>query len=111
MALRPLILFALAFALGSLLASARGDDFRMETKVYVGSDEAPAIETLTLFSGDVVYDFVLGNQPERIDSKLVTQFDMRNGKIRLLDGAREIQSTMSTLLLMDFTGAIRKRSA
>lgn len=111
MPLRPLILFVLAFALGSLLASARGDDFRMETAIYVGGDAEPAVETLTLFAGDVVYDFQLGKQADRIKPKIVTVFDVRRGRIVMLDDHRKMQSTLTTQQLMDFSAAIRKRAA
>lgn len=111
MALRPLFLFLLAFALGSALATAQGDDFRMETGVYSGNDQEPTHEALTVFSGDVVYNFELGDQPDRIESTLVTVFDVRRGRIVMLDGDRKIQTTVTTQQLMDFAAAIRKRAA
>jgi len=110
MALRPLILFVLAFALGSLLATARGDDFRLETKVLAENSSVPLIETLTVFSGDIVYDFVIDEQANRIESKIVTVFDQRRGRIVMLDAQRKMQTTMTTEQLMDFTTAMRKRA-
>ncbi len=108
MALRPLILFVLAFALGSMLATAHGDDFRVETRVYIEKEEAPAFETLTVFAGDVAYDFVVGST-DQVDAKIVTVFDQRRGRIVLLDGQRKIQTELTTQWLADFAAAIRDK--
>ncbi len=110
MALRPLFLFVLAFALGSVLATTRGGDFRVESEVYLGSDTEPVFETLTLFAGDVVYDFALGDQSDRTESKEVTVLNKRLGRIVLLDAKRKIQTTLTTRELAKFTAAIRKRA-
>jgi len=108
MALRPLLLFVLAFALGTILASARGDDFRVETKVYQETETEAAFETLTVFSGDVVYDFVLGRNSDQVEAKIVTVFDPRHGRIVLLDADRKMQAELTTQQLADFSASIRK---
>ncbi len=108
MALRPLILFVLAFALGSYLATARGDDFRVETRVYLEKEVEPAFETLTVFSGDVVYDFVLSQGSAAAETTMVTVFDQRRGRIVLLDGERKIQTELTTQWLSEFTTKMRE---
>jgi len=110
MAFRTLFLFLLACALGSILATAQGDDFRVENEVYAGSDEKPVTETLTLFSGDVAYDFVLGDRSDGIEFKYVTVFNNRLNSIVLLDPKRKIRTTLTTHELAEFTAAIRKRA-
>ncbi len=111
MALRTLFLFILAFALGSMLATAQGDDFRVENEVFKGRDTKPVVETLTLFSGDFVYDFVLGDQSIGIECEEVTVFDMRRGRIMLLDAKRKIQTSLTTKELGQLTEAFRQRAA
>ncbi len=111
MAFRTLFLFILAFALGSLLASAQGDDFRVENKVFRGSNTKPVAETLTLFSGDFVYDFVLDDQSDGIECKEITVFDNRRGRILLLNTKRKIQTMLTTKELGQLTDAFRKRAA
>ena len=93
MALRALFLFILAFALGSILATAQGDDFRIENEVYTGRASKPVAETLTLFSGNFVYDFVLGDQLNGLECKEITVFDKRRGRIVLLNAERKVDRT------------------
>jgi hypothetical protein len=111
MPLRPLFLFILAFVLGSMIATAQGDDFRVENEVFTGRDKKPVAETLTLFSGDFVYDFVVGDQAKGIESKEVTVFDIRRGRITLLDSSRKVQTSLTTKELQQLTDAFRKMAA
>lgn len=54
-------LFSPFFVLAALVAafggSARGQEFRLETDVYVGDAEEPASHTVTLFEESAVYEF------------------------------------------------------
>ena len=46
------------------VASSQAEDFRIQTKIYVGDAEQPVSETTTLFLDGVVYDFL--ETPEQI---------------------------------------------
>lgn len=60
----PLV-FALTLAAASYCAAAAiGQEFRIETEVYVGDEEAPASHTVTLFESSAVYEFI--DKPEQI---------------------------------------------
>jgi hypothetical protein len=50
-------LFPLSLAWCSV-APARGQEFRVETDVYIGEEELPASHTVTLFEKSAVYEFV-----------------------------------------------------
>jgi len=76
-------------------------DFRVETDVFVDDTKDPVSETLTLFSGDLVYDFLL-SEPEEI-----TILDVRRSRIVLLDKARRIKTTLTTDELRQFTAALK----
>lgn len=55
-------LFATSFFLCSLVTlptdASRAENFRIETKIYVGDEDKPASETTTLFQDGTVYDFL-----------------------------------------------------
>ncbi|MCU0875712.1 MAG: hypothetical protein MUE50_25550, partial [Pirellulaceae bacterium] len=38
---------------------AMGEDFRIETDVFLGAEKEPVAQSVTLFSGGLVYDFPL----------------------------------------------------
>ncbi len=52
--------------------AAEADDFRIETKVFTGKETEPSSETLTLFRGGQVFDFL--TKPNEI-----TLFDKPRG--------------------------------
>mgnify|MGYP006908206457 CR=1 FL=1 len=71
------------------VASAAADDFRIETKVYVGKSKEPVSQNTTLFRAGYVYDYLSG--PER-----VTVFDQRGGRFVLLDPERKLRAEVKT---------------
>ena len=82
------------------------EDFRMETDVFAGSGEVtPIVETLTLFHGHEIFDFMGSNGEE------ITILNMRDGFLVLLDTQRQIKTTITTNQLMAFASAIRARPA
>jgi hypothetical protein len=84
-----------------LASSAWSQDFRVETDVFVADEDESVSETLTLFAGDVVYDFFLKGPDQ------VTCFDINRGRIVLLDRERQVQTTLTTEQLLEFSTAIR----
>jgi hypothetical protein len=81
--------------------SAAAQDFRVEADVFVDGTEESVAETLTLFKGDVVYDFFLKGPDE------ATVFDLNRGRIVLLDNSRQVQTTVTTEQLQQLSDLIR----
>jgi hypothetical protein len=76
-------------------------DFRVKTEVYVGDQKEPVAESLTLFSGSVVYDFLLTGPEE------ITVLDTKRGRFLVLDPARRVRTTVTTDQLRRFAAAIK----
>ncbi len=79
-------------------------DFRVESKVFVGSSREPAVTSTTIFSNGIVYDYL--NNPAE-----VTVFDPRRGRFILLDEARRVQTEISTEFVATFIARLRERAA
>jgi hypothetical protein len=60
---------------------------------------------LTLFTGDVIYDFLL------VPNEETTMFDIRRGKLVLLDPQRQVKTSLTTEQLAEFSAAIKARAA
>ena len=83
------------------LARAAPDEFSIETLVYVDNQEEPVFESLTLFSRDVAYDFLL------CESEEIVVFDSKRGRLVVLDPKHRVQTTVTTEQIRQFTDAIR----
>jgi len=77
-------------ALSALVAA---EDFRIETKIFVGDAEEPATTTTTLFQGGVVYDFL--DEPKQI-AVFRKPGGGRPGRFILLDPERRVRTELST---------------
>lgn len=64
------------------------EDFRVENKVYVGSDKEPRTESTTLFYQGLVYDYL--KEPAE-----VTVFDAPHRRFILLDTSRRLKTELS----------------
>ncbi|HZN35834.1 MAG TPA: hypothetical protein VFB80_18520 [Pirellulaceae bacterium] len=85
--------------------AARGQDFRVDTELFVGTEKTPALETLTIFTDGLVYDFVLTEPRE------VVILDTQRGRFSLLDESRQVRASMATQDLLDFTLALESHAA
>lgn len=65
---------------------AHAEDFRIETKVYVGNSKTPLSENITLFRAGYVYDYLTSGSPR------VAVLDQRGGRFIILDSARKIKA-------------------
>lgn len=79
------------------------DGFRCETDVFVEAEKNPVQQTLTVFHGDVVYDFLLG------ESKEITIYDVKHGTIKLLDPKRHLCCTILTDDLLQVAAVYKTR--
>jgi hypothetical protein len=61
------------------------DDFRIESKIYVGNENNPSSESLTLFRGGQIYDFL--SKPSE-----TTVVNRTRGLVILLDPARKVRT-------------------
>jgi hypothetical protein len=93
----PQVVFVLIFALAALGGdSARGLEFRVENRVFSGNDKEPQIQSITIFCGKVVYDFL--EEPAEI-----TVFDEAHGRFVLLDPVRRVKTELTTGQLESLT--------
>lgn len=86
-----------AVGVGMLLSMAvhpiRAEDFRIETKIFVGDAKQPASETTTLFSEKGVYDFIA--EPQQV-AVFMRPSGAKPGRFILLDGPNRIKTTLTT---------------
>jgi hypothetical protein len=89
----------------AMAAAAFGQEFRIDTEVFIGKEKEPASETLTLFSNGLIYDF-LRTQPEEI-----TMFDPMRGRFTLLDPVRKIRCGLATQEVLNYVLALETHAA
>lgn len=95
----------LAIAFFALLASvSRAEDFRIETKIFIGKEEEPASTTTTLFQRGVAYDFL--SEPEQI-AVFRKPRGGKPGRFILLDPERRVRTELSTDQLADVMNKLR----
>jgi hypothetical protein len=98
--LRFSLLLVAVIAVIPLANSDAADDFRCETEIFVGSDKEPVQESLTLFSGKLVYDFPVGKSDKGGE---ITVYDFGRGTIELLNPHRKIRCKILINDLIRFT--------
>jgi hypothetical protein len=99
----PRIRFLALLIVTAISVPASGDEeFRVRTMIFVGDDESPVAETLTLFDDGVVYDFLLTEPQETF------VFDNKRGRLMLLDPQRRVRATVLADQLREFTSAMQK---
>lgn len=76
-------------------------EFRVESEIFTTDDKEPVAESLTIFSGNVVYDYLFGEAEE------ITVFDVQRGRIVLLDPRQQIKAELTTEKLFEFCTAIK----
>lgn len=83
------------------VTAAQPDDFRVETDIFLSGEKEPVAQSVTLFSGGLVYDFPL------IGPQEITVFDGSRGRFVLLDVPRKTKTTLTTQELLQTTAAIK----
>jgi hypothetical protein len=96
-------LMGIVIALTALVAAASGadHDFRCDTQIFVGTAKEPVQEGLTIFTGGLVYDFLL-TAPEE-----VALYDLNRSQFTLLDKSRKAKTTIQSDDLISFVAAYR----
>src|SRR5438067_5265631 len=98
-------LFLLAAALASVPPIASGQDFRIDTEIFVGQEKEPKVQTLTIFADGRVFDF-LQTEPRQI-----TVFDPLRGQFTLLDETRREKAAVTTAGLLASMLELETRAA
>jgi hypothetical protein len=78
-----------------------GEDFRIETDVFVDGEKEPVNETLTIFTNGVVYDFLLTGVQE------ITLFDPARNRLVLMDTQRKIQTVLTMDSILEFMAQMK----
>ena len=94
--------------LSGLVSPVAGDDFRVETEIFVGREKEPAVENVTIFAGGRVYDFLIPavEEGEKAEIREITVFDPERGVVDLLDVKRKLRTTVTTDQMLRFTSSI-----
>lgn len=79
--------------------------FRVDTELFKDQEKTPLLQTLTIFHGGMVYDFLLTAPQE------VTVFDPLRGRVTLLDEARHVKATVTTQEILEFVLALQTQAA
>lgn len=86
----------------------RGDDFRIETKIFVGDEPQPVSRNLTLFHQGVVYDFLADPEQIAVFRHSVTG---DGGRFILLDPQRKVRAEISSEKILTFLNGLRAWAA
>jgi hypothetical protein len=79
----------LLVALGCFPWRCAAEQFRVETEVFVDGGKEPTVETVTIFSDGVVYDFL------RTGVEEITVFDRDRSRLVLLDTQRKVKTELA----------------
>lgn len=101
-AILAIVLCAVAIsALG--VPTALAADFRVENKVFLGSDKEPMTESTTIFKDDIIYDYL-------VEPSEVTVFDIGRGRFFLLDTRLKLKTELSSKLVKAATDSLKSRT-
>jgi hypothetical protein len=78
----------------------RGDDFRIESKVYVADEKTPVSQNTTLFRTGIVYDYLA-------DPPRVAVFDKPHHRFVLLDALRKQKTDINAEQVLTFCAELR----
>ena len=79
--------------------SVKGQDFRILSEIYVQAEALPISQNLTLFSENLVFDFLLSHEVKPVPQEIVI-YDVRQKLVVLLDPRRSIRTEISDLQLI-----------
>jgi len=81
-------------------------EFRVESQVFVEGTATPVSENLTLFNGQIAYDFQLATDGSNAVKEVVV-FDARNRQFVLLDIKREIRTDIAEYEILKMVENLR----
>ena len=74
-------------------ATLAGQDFRVDTEVFVGEEKEPLAATLTLFADGLVYDFLY--ETKQSEPREITVYDPRMQHFTLLDPRQRLKTVIT----------------
>jgi hypothetical protein len=86
---RAALIHLIWLVVAGLVLPCSAEEFRIETDVFVDDGKEPAVQTLTIFTDGVVYDFLLTGVEE------VTVFDGDRNRLVLLDTKRKVKTELT----------------
>ena len=81
-------------------------DLRVESQVFVEGTETPVSENLTLFNGQITYDFQFAKDNSKQFTEIVI-FDLRTRQFVLLDLERELRTDIAEFQLLKMVENLR----
>lgn len=82
-------------------------EFRIETEVCRGGDDQPVSESLTLFEGGLIYDFLVTGDDDESIAEQIAIFDTHQRKFVLLDSKRKVKTTIPEFRLIRLLSALK----
>ncbi len=79
------------------------EDFRMETDVFLDDQKEPCVQTLTIFTNGLVYDFLLTGDEE------ITLFDREHNRLVLMDTKRKIKTNLTMDSILSFVAQMKAK--
>lgn len=76
-------------------------EFRIETDVFLDDAKQPVVETLTIFTNGVVYDFLLTGVEE------ITLFDRHRNRLVLMDTKRKVKTELTMDGILSFVAEMK----
>jgi hypothetical protein len=98
-----LVLGLLCVLAGGMPASALGDDFRVDNRVYANGQTKPESRSTTIFSGGIVYDYL--EEPAE-----VIVFEKAAGRFVLLSVGRQVRAELTTDEVSAFNARLKQRA-
>lgn len=89
--MRFILMIGIALISNTLIQTATAQDFRIETEVFRGESNEPISENLTLFSGNLILDFMLPTDRSRFPEEIVI-YQSREKRFVLLDTRRKVKA-------------------
>ena len=106
---KPLIRMILAIAVIGWSTNVSGQEFRIETQIYQNESTQPTYRSVTLFTPQLVYDFLMSDSADQEPVEMVI-FDTRLRQLVLLDLQRQIQVVIPDLQLIKLAEGLRKET-
>ncbi len=86
---------------GCITTAGMAQEFRIDTDVFVGDQKEPVVETLTIFTQGIVYDFLLTGVEE------ITLFDRDRNRLVLMDTQRKVQTELTMDSILSYVAQLK----
>ena len=94
----------------ALARQSLANDFRIETEVYVGSEQKPVSQNLTLFSNGLVYDFQMSNEAKPKPLEIVI-YNTQDKSFVLIDIQRGIRMELQQVQVIQMVEGLRQQTS